>query len=195
MRGYLGRHLVRKIHEAMTRELVLGSSATNVQKAYRGMLGRRRVREIKRNLGARFVQRVFRGHLGRQAAGRERARLEALRRRAEAATLIQATWQMKVAREEYRMMRIHIVAATELQRAYRGHLGRKKATRRREWENAEPGPERLRLGLRLIEESKVGRGEASRRRASLDPAAFDPPPRATAAVRWSRPRTHAQPHS
>jgi len=58
-------------------------------------------------------------------------RVEALRRRAEAATLIQATWQMKVAREEYRMMRIHIVAATELQRAYRGHLGRKKATRRR----------------------------------------------------------------
>merc|ERR1719198_2811847 len=52
-------------------------------------------------------------------------------------------------------MRIHIVAATELQRAYRGHLGRKKAARRREWENAEPGPERLKLGLKLIEESKV----------------------------------------
>ena len=155
MRGCLGRMFVKKILEAQMRELVLGASATNIQKAYRGMVGRHRVREIRRNLASRFIQRVFRGHLGRMAAERERARLEALRRRAEAATLIQATWQMKVAREEYRMMRIHIVAATELQRTYRGHLGRKKAQRRRDWENAEPGPERLRLGLRLIEESKV----------------------------------------
>lgn len=32
----------------------------------------------------------------------------------------------------------------------RGHLGRKRAKRRREWEQAEPGPERLSMGLKLI---------------------------------------------
>jgi len=61
----------------------------------------------------------------------------------------------QVAREEYRLMRVHMVASVEVQRVYRGHLGRKKAVRRRDWENAEPGPERLKLGLKLIEESKV----------------------------------------
>jgi hypothetical protein len=62
---------------------------------------------------------------------------------------------VQVAREEYRLMRVHVVAAIEVQRVYRGHLGRKKALRRRDWETAEPGPERLKLGLKLIEESKV----------------------------------------
>ena len=60
-----------------------------------------------------------------------------------------------IAREEYRLMRVHMVAAMEIQRVYRGHIGRKKALRRKEWENAEPGPERLKLGLKLIEESKI----------------------------------------
>ena len=113
------------------------------------------MKQIRRDLGSRFIQRVFRGHVGRNAARRERARLELLRRRAEAATKIQATWKMMIAREEYRLMRVHMVAAMEIQRTYRGHLGRKKSARRREWENAEPGPERLKLGLKLIEESKI----------------------------------------
>ena len=49
-----------------------------------------------------------------------------------------------------------MVAAMEIQRTYRGHLGRKKALRRKEWANAEPGPESLKLGLKLIEESQIG---------------------------------------
>ncbi|KAH8071415.1 hypothetical protein JL721_4393 [Aureococcus anophagefferens] len=62
---------------------------------------------------------------------------------------------MKVTREEFQLLRVHMVAALEIERVYRGHLGRRRTSRRRDWENAEPGPERLRLGLRLIEESKV----------------------------------------
>ncbi|KAH8048111.1 hypothetical protein JL722_12710 [Aureococcus anophagefferens] len=62
---------------------------------------------------------------------------------------------MKVTREEFQLLRVHMVAALEIERVYRGHLGRRRTPRRRDWENAEPGPERLRLGLRLIEESKV----------------------------------------
>ena len=155
IRAFLARARVRTILEGETRELVLGSHATFIQKMFRGRSGRKRVMAIRRNLASRFIQRVFRGHVGRAAAARERHRLEALRKRAFAATKVQATWKMMVAREEYRLMRVHMVAAVECQRTYRGHLGRKKAARRREWENAEPGPERLKLGLKLIEESKV----------------------------------------
>ncbi|CAN0410489.1 unnamed protein product, partial [Scytosiphon promiscuus] len=41
------------------------------------------------------------------------------------------------------------------QRFYRGHLGRRATRRRREWQSAGPGPERLKLGLRMIEDTKV----------------------------------------
>ena len=61
---------------------------------------------------------------------------------------------VQVAREEYRSLRIHAVAANEIQRVYRGHIGRKTVRRRREWSATEPGPERIKLGLKLIEESK-----------------------------------------
>ena len=49
---------------------------------------------------------------------------------------------------------MHAVAANEVQRVYRGYLGRKMVQRRREWTATEPGPERIKLGLKLIEESK-----------------------------------------
>ena len=42
MRGALGRMFVKQILEQQMRELVLGASATNIQKAYRGMVGRHR---------------------------------------------------------------------------------------------------------------------------------------------------------
>lgn len=126
VRGFVARAKVRKLLEAETRELVVGSHATYIQKMFRGCVRRRRVSLIRRNLASRLVQRVFRGHLGRQAAKRELQRLELLRRRAFAATKAQACWKMMVAREEYRLMRVHVVAAVELQRVYRGHLGRKK---------------------------------------------------------------------
>jgi hypothetical protein len=96
VRGFVARAKVRKILEAETRELVLGSHATYIQKMFRGWVGRKRVTAIKRNLASRLVQRVFRGHLGRQAAKRERQRLELLRRRAFAATKVQACWKMMV---------------------------------------------------------------------------------------------------
>lgn len=62
---------------------------------------------------------------------------------------------MKVAKEEFRSMRIHLLAVVEIQRIYRGYLGRKVMKRRREWKSATFGPERIKLGLKLIEESKV----------------------------------------
>lgn len=59
-----------------------------------------------------------------------------------------------MAKEEYRSLRVHAVAANEVQRVYRGYIGRKTVRRRREWTATEPGPERIKLGLKLIEESK-----------------------------------------
>ncbi len=62
---------------------------------------------------------------------------------------------MKITREEFRGLRIHTLAASELQRVWRGHVERRKAARRLEWEGAEPGPARIQLGLRLVAEAEV----------------------------------------
>ena len=58
-------------------------------------------------------------------------------------------------RDEYRRRRIFELASTEVQRVWRGYLGRRRAARLRAWETAEPGAERLALGLQMIEESKL----------------------------------------
>merc|ERR1711871_1200493 len=85
---------------------------------------------------------------------REKTRMQMIARKINAANKITSLWRMKVAREEYRSLRIHAVAANEVQRVYRGHIGRKTVRRRREWSATEPGPDRIKLGLMLIEESK-----------------------------------------
>ena len=85
----------------------------------------------------------------------ERARLDEMRKRANASIKIQSTWKMKVAREEYRVLRIHLLASVEIQRVFRGLIGRKRAERVRKWESTEPGADRLKLGLELINESKI----------------------------------------
>lgn len=155
MRGYLGRQFVAELLELETKNLTMGRSAVCLQSAFRGSAGRRRAYERKCEMAAQYLQRVFRGCGGRVRAAVERARLEGLRRRGEAAEMIRGAWRMKVAREEFQILRVRAVAAEEIQRCFRGHVGRRRARRRRDWENAQPGPDRLRLGLRIIEESKV----------------------------------------
>jgi hypothetical protein len=71
-----------------------------------------------------------------------------------ASAKLQSVWRMKVAKEEFRSLRIHVLAAVEIQRMYRGYLGRKHMARRRLWESTAPGPDRIKLGLEFIEESK-----------------------------------------
>jgi DNA repair exonuclease SbcCD ATPase subunit len=77
-----------------------------------------------------------------------------LRTKEMAAAKLQSVWRMKVAKEEFRSLRIHVLAAIEIQRMYRGYLGRKHMKRRRLWESTAPGPDRIKLGLQFIEESK-----------------------------------------
>ncbi len=155
VRGMRGRRRFNRIKSVHLLNLAKGESANRIQKLYRGVVARRFATKRRHYVKARHVQRAFRGHVGRMAAARERKRLEILRMKKAAASKIQASWRMKVAREEFRSLRIHMLAATEIQRLYRGHLGRKIVERRKEWEAAEPGPERVKLGLKLIEESKL----------------------------------------
>eukprot|EP01041_Mallomonas_annulata_P003889 gene3889-7762_t len=155
VRGFLARRKVRMARRIFLENYFLGKSAVTIQKIVRGHFARKIYRKMMRLKCAKFIQRVFRGYLGRKVARRERDRLELIRRKEKAALIIQSAWRMKVAREEFRSMKIHKLAAIEIQRLYRGHLSRKLVARRRKWEAAQPGPERIQLGLKLIEESKV----------------------------------------
>lgn len=154
-RGYLGRQRFKKLQRIYQLNLLQGASVIAIQSVYRGYVARRYFRRVQRFLKAREIQRIFRGHLGRLAAAREKYRLTILRKKNEASARIQSTWRMKVAREEFRSLRVHVLAVMEIQRIYRGYLGRKQFARRREWEATAPGPDRIKLGLELIEESKV----------------------------------------
>ena len=155
VRGYIGRKKAAEAKRNYLANLLRGDSIVTIQRIRRGYNARKRYKKLRRFVAARDIQRAFRGFIGRSAASRERARLASLRKKERAASKIQSTWRMKIAREEFRSMRIHMLAAIEMQRMYRGYLGRKTVARRREWETATPGPERIELGLKMIEESKV----------------------------------------
>ncbi|CAM9575237.1 unnamed protein product, partial [Discosporangium mesarthrocarpum] len=155
VRGFLARRVVARQREAAMTEMILGGSARRVQSAFRGMLGRRRAWGRRQEQAALNLQRYCRGHLGRLDARRQRAMLEELKARNRAALRIQSQWRCKASVVEYTTLKYQSLAATEIQRVYRGHLGQKKAKRRRDWEQTQPGPQRLKLGVRLIEDSKV----------------------------------------
>ncbi|CAM9622568.1 unnamed protein product, partial [Hapterophycus canaliculatus] len=154
-RGYLAKTRARVVREKAMDELVLGGSALRLQSVGRGMLGRRQAARRRRQVVALTIQRCYRGHLGRRSAARKRAMLEHLRERNRAAVVLQAWWRCRVAVDGYARARATSIAAIEIQRCFRGMIGRKKVSRRLEWEKAKPGPERLKLGVRLIEDSKA----------------------------------------
>lgn len=155
VRGVQGRKRAAMVKRTYLANLLQGASVITMQRVYRGYTARKRFKQIKRVACAINVQRCFRGYIGRMAADREKKRLYALHQKHVSAMKIQSIWRMKVAKEEFRSMRIHMLAAIEIQRCYRGYLGRKVMKRRREWEAAPAGPERIKLGLKMIEESKV----------------------------------------
>lgn len=155
VRGFLGRRRFKRLRAIYLTNMKGFFCATQIQRVYRGYADRKYFHQLRRWINSIKVQRVFRGHLGRLAVKRERERLRILKRKHTAAAKIQSMWRMKVAKEEYRNLRIHILAAIEIQRVYRGYLGRKKMKRRRQWEMTKPGPERIKLGLQFIEESKA----------------------------------------
>lgn len=154
IRGHLGRKRYEYLRNIFLDNIKSSFSAQQVQRIYRGYAGRRYFRRLKRWVNAIKIERVFRGMLGRRAAQKERDRLALLRHKQFCAAKIQSVWRMKVGQEEFKNLRIHVLAATEIQRCFRGYLGRKKMARQRLWESTTPGPERIKLGLQFIEESK-----------------------------------------
>lgn len=154
LRGRLGRQEAARRRAWMQREKTEGAAARTVQRVFRGSVGRKQAAAIRKERATALVQRVFRGHLGRQRARRRAAARNLLAREGRAATKIQAAWRMHQELENYRELQILQLAAMQVQRMWRGWLGRKRAMRKRQWDRAAPGPERLKLGLTMIEGAK-----------------------------------------
>ena len=182
-RGALGRARAKELRDRRRLERERARLAVMLQSAARRSLARRRVRARRKLVHrrtmattiqacfrshrarlayaakqprgrARDVQRAHRGHRGRVAAGRARAAAADREQRRLSATKIQAARRMHVCRKAFFVTRARSTAAREVQRVCRGHFGRQRADRRRRWQKAEPGPERLKLGMAMIEESK-----------------------------------------
>ncbi|CAM9532239.1 unnamed protein product [Discosporangium mesarthrocarpum] len=156
-RGCRTRAVVMCKRHAEQDNYILGGRATHIQRVFRGHLGRTSYMARLRDSRCRRMQKAVRGFLGRRecVAFRKRQMLQLFVARSEAIILIQSIWRGKVARDDYIRTRSFSIASREIQRLYRGHIGRRAAKRKREWETTPPGPQRLKMGLRMIEDTKV----------------------------------------
>lgn len=153
-RGRLGRRRFCRLiveKEGNARRLY---ATTLIQTVFRGYTCRLAYRAMRQESKTRMLQRVYRGHRGRRSAWRLREEFEKRRSNDQNATKLQATWRMYVARNHFLTARFFELAAVEIQRVFRGLLGRRQAARKKQWHDAPPGAERLALGLQLIEGSK-----------------------------------------
>ena len=123
----------------------------DIQRTARGRRGRVRAHEKRRDARTRTIQRVARGMIGRRIARSKRKNWELDMKGREAAIKIQATYRMHRGVEAYRELQVLHLGAVQVQRVWRGWLGRRRAMKKREWENAQPGPARLQLGVSMIE--------------------------------------------
>ncbi|EGZ28612.1 hypothetical protein PHYSODRAFT_472033 [Phytophthora sojae] len=153
-RGRLGRRRFRRLFEEKEEAARRLHAAILIETVFRGFSCRVAYRAKLRESKARMLERVYRGHLGRRRARRLREEHERRRYQDRNAAKLQATWRMYVARGQYLTVRFSELAALEIQRMYRGLLGRREAARKKQWRDAAPGAERLALGLQLIEGSK-----------------------------------------
>ncbi|EQC39672.1 hypothetical protein SDRG_03101 [Saprolegnia diclina VS20] len=164
-RGGLSRMRTRA-YKARKLELEQYLASTQlVQRWYRGERARK-VYVTKRRLKyAGLLQRAYRGHLGRRKAKAIRDSQAYVRMLHAKATKLQATYKMYREKAKFLRVRVRTLAANELQRVFRGYLARKRVARMHEWDRAEPGPEKLSLGLQRIEASKV---EFERQQKEID---------------------------
>ncbi|KAG7393723.1 hypothetical protein PHYPSEUDO_004486 [Phytophthora pseudosyringae] len=153
-RGRLGRRRFRRLREEKEEAARQLHAATRIETVFRGFRCRVAFRAKLRESKARTLERVFRGHLGRNRTRRLREEQERRRFQDRNAAMLQATWRMYVDRGKFLSARFSELAALEIQRMYRGLLGRREAARKKQWRDAPPGAERLALGLQLIEGSK-----------------------------------------
>lgn len=154
VRGFLGRRRFVRYRTQRQEEIQRAFAAGVIQRLFRGHACRVAFVRKLRAKKALILQRVYRGYVGRVRCLELREAQAQRRYMDRNAAKLQATWKMYVARDKFLTSRFSVLAAIEIQRMYRGHLGRVEALRKKQWHDAEPGPERLALGLKMIEGSK-----------------------------------------
>lgn len=128
------------------------TSATTIQRCYRGMLGRKYFNHKRKELwAATFVQRTYRGAMGRRSSyfkricilsqlriarawrgfvDRKRIR-QIIFSRHKASTYFQSLWRRKQSLMLLSMMKLERNSSTVIQRVYRGHIARQIAKEER----------------------------------------------------------------
>lgn len=153
-RGYLARNRTKILAKNEEYERVKNEAVLIIERIIRGFLGRRRAKKFRQAKAALLIERFYRGHLGRLRVKEIRRKKAMLENENYCATKIQTQFRTYSAQKNYRQMKTLKVAAITIERVYRGHRGRLRANRIRKWQSAAPGPERLKLGLQMIEETK-----------------------------------------
>lgn len=154
VRRFIARIKVAALREKRKREEQALEVAKEAQRIYRGRLGRKKALLRRQDLASRKMQRVYRGRQGRRRWKGEKSRQLRVLRDNKAAARMQSIFRMYKAQILYQQRYMEDLAAIAVQRTYRGLLARRRAKRMREWAGTAPGPERLKLGLKLIENSK-----------------------------------------
>ena len=154
VRRFIARIRVAALREKRKHEADALRVAEEAQRIYRGRVGRKKAWLRRQDLASRKMQRVYRGRAGRKRWKAEKARQLRILRDNAAAARMQSVFRMYKAQILYQQRYMEDLAAIAVQRVYRGLLARRRAKRMREWAGTAPGPERLKLGLKLIENSK-----------------------------------------
>ena len=153
-RMYLAKLRVKEIKKEEERRRAAMVIAEDLQRVFRGVHGRKVVRNLRQDRASRVVQRIGRGCIGRKRFRREKKVQARLSREREAAMKMQSLFRMHKGMIIYQQRLLEDIAATSIQKLYRGVLGRRLAQRKRQWQSAEPGPERLELGLQMVQQSR-----------------------------------------
>eukprot|EP00750_Incisomonas_marina_P013184 INCI17245.1.p1 GENE.INCI17245.1~~INCI17245.1.p1 ORF type:complete len:1411 (-),score=326.98 INCI17245.1:1256-5488(-) len=154
IRRFLTRIWYLRTREQMKQDRLKLRLAQEAQRIVRGGLGRKRAREVRRDQATRVAQRLLRGRLGRLRWSEEKQRKIREQEEAHRASKIQSVWRMYKGQTVYQQLFMEDLAATAVQRVYRGLLARRRVAKQRKWDSTEPGAERLELGLKLIANSK-----------------------------------------
>mmetsp|Transcript_21084 Transcript_21084/g.47819 ORF Transcript_21084/g.47819 Transcript_21084/m.47819 type:complete len:690 (-) Transcript_21084:1162-3231(-) len=153
-RGYLDRLKAEKLLSNKIIEMERCVNLLKIQSAYRVFLSGKILQKKKESRSTIILQKYLRGMCGRLCAEKHRRHQEIVKIRLNACIKIQNTYRMFCVIDRCRLHRIHALAAGEIQRVFRGFKGRRKVNRIKEWEAATPGPERIKLGMKMIQASK-----------------------------------------
>ena len=153
-RSLIARRQAQKIRENNEQYRIHFAAALVMQRYVRGHVGRVIADSKRRTRATATMQRALRGHLGRKNAVANKAIAERERLESKSASAIQSAFRGFTGRRGFARRRAIYHAAMLIQRVFRGHRGRVRVNRMQKWDKAEPGPERLQLGIEMIQESK-----------------------------------------